>query len=477
MLNVIEIHLFRGKNVFAEANKIAMYDINTGKKGRIYDRKLLELSYRDTGMKKKLISALLITSMTAAMLAGCGGSGESNESSDGAESTTEESEGGKITFMAPDWAIPTDDQLAAFTEETGIEVEIAEVGWDDIREKLATAASAGECAADVVEVDWSWVGEFDAADWLEPLEVSEEDKADIPTIETFTKDGEVLAMPYANDYRLSYYNAKQFEAAGITEEPQTWDEVLEDCRKLKSTGTVEYPFAIALNAEEKTSTCLMWLAYTMNGVVWNEDGTLNEDSVLEALKYMETLVNEELVAPEDKTSSGMDAYMRICGGTASFLTGPTSFVSRSQNEEICSVVGEIEAILVPGKDAKATQTMALPEAIGVTKASENKDAAKKFVEWYTSADMQKQLNESNSAIPTRNSVLEELINDGTIQNAGAMLEEANLISSPFPNGVPSYYAEMSSAMYNAINKMALGELTAEEAFDEMENALETLINE
>lgn len=37
----------------------------------------------------------------------------------------------------------------------------------------------------------------------------------------------------------------------------------------------------------------------MNGVVWNEDGTFNKESVLEALKYMETLVKEELVAPED----------------------------------------------------------------------------------------------------------------------------------------------------------------------------------
>ena len=61
--------------------------------------------------------------------------------------------------------------------------------------------------------------------------------------------------------------------------------------------------------------------------------------------------------------------------------------------------------------------------------------------------MQKKLNETNSAIPTRNSVLEELINDDKIQNAGAMLEEAKLISSPFPDGIPSYYAEMSNAMY------------------------------
>ena len=422
-------------------------------------------------MKKRWISLLLVSAMTFVLLAGCGSSGDT------AEESNESGEGDKITFMVPDWGVPTDEQLAAFTEETGIEVEIAEVGWDDIREKIATAASADECAADVVEVDWSWVGEFYAADWLEPLDVSDDDKEDMPTIETFTIDDKVLAMPYANDYRLGYYNTEQFAKAGITEEPQTWDDVLEACRTLKSTGTVEYPFAIALNAEEKTSTCLMWLAYTMNGVVWNEDGTFNEESVMEALKYLETLINEELVAPEDKTSSGMDAYMRICGGTASFLTGPTSFVSRSQNEELCSVVGQITPILVPGKDGKAEQTMPLPEAIGVSSLSENKEAAKKFVEWYTSADMQKQLNETNSAIPTRNSVLEELINDGVIENAGAMLEEAKLVSSPFPNGVPSYYAEMSSAMYNAINKMALGELTAEEAYEEMSSALNDLLSE
>lgn len=379
--------------------------------------------------------------------------------------------------MVPDWGVPTDEQLAEFTKENGIEVEIAEVGWDDIRTKIAPAATAGKAVADVVEVDWSWVGEFYAADWLEPLEVSEEDKADMPTIKTFTIDDKVLAMPYANDYRISYYNKEQFQKAGITEEPQTWNDVLEACRTLKSTGTVDYPFAIALNAEEKTSTCLMWLAYTMNGVVWNEDGTFNKESVLEALKYMETLVKEELVAPEDKTSSGMDAYMRICGGTASFLTGPTSFVSRSQNEEICNVVGQIESMLVPGKNEKAVQTMPLPEAIGVMKTSKNKEAAKKFVEWYTSAEMQKELNATNSAIPTRNSVLEKLIDEGTIQNSGAMLEEAKLIDSPFPNGVPAYYAEMSSAMYNAINKMALGELTAEEAYTEMETALNALLQE
>lgn len=435
-------------------------------------------------MKKKVLSMFLGISMVVSMAAGCSGSNTSEDASTGTESTETEdtetsaegnSEGGSITMMAPDWAIPTEEQLAEFKEETGIEVIVNEVGWDDIRDKMVTAAAGGQAVADVVEVDWSWVGEFYAADWLEPLDVSDEVKGDMPTLETFTKEGKALAVPYANDYRLSYYNTKQYEDAGIKDEPQTWEEVYENCKTLKEKGVCDYPFALPLNAEEKTSTYLMWLAYTMNGVVFNDDGTLNKDSVLAALQYEEKLIKDELVDPADKTSSGMDAYKRILSGSANFLTGPTSFVSKSTNEEECSVIGQIMPILVPGKDAKATVTMALPEGLGVTKFSENKDAAKKFIEWYTSADMQEKLNASNTAIPTRNSVLKKLIDNGTIQNAGAMMEEAEMIVSPFPDGVPSYYAEMSNAMYNAINKMALGEMDAKEAYAEMETKVSELV--
>ncbi len=418
-------------------------------------------------MKRRIVSILLIGAMTTAMLAGCGSKGDS------ASSDSDSKDGETITFMAPDWAIPTDEELDAFTEETGIKVDVSEVGWDDIREKLATADGA---AADVVEVDWSWVGEFKSAGWLEPIELSDEDKEDFLTLDTFMVDDEVLAIPYSNDYRIAYYNTKQFEEAGITEEPQTYADVLEDAKKLKESG-VEYPLAMSMNAEEKAATGLMWTAFQMNGVVWNEDGTFNKESVMDALNYYQEVLDADLVAPEDKTASGMEAYMRICSGTASFLVGPTMFVSKTQNEDESAVVGEVEPILAPGKDGKAEKTMALPEALGITAASEHKEAAKKFIEWYTSADMQKELNDTLGSLPTRNSVLKALVDDGTIADAGAMLEEAELIASPFPNGVPAYYAEMSSVMYNAINKMALGEYTPEEAYEAMESGLEELLNE
>lgn len=416
-------------------------------------------------MKKKYLKFLapvLAVTLVAGMVTGCG-----------SDKNTEDKR--EITLMIPDWGAPDQELLDGFKEETGITVNVNEVSWDDIRDKVAIASSGGSSVADVIEVDWSWVGEFYAADWLEPIEMTDEEIADMPTVGTFTKDGKIMALPYANDYRMSYYNSEMFKKAGIEEEPKTWDDVYEAALELKKKGVSNNPFAIPLNAEESAATSLMWLAYARNGIVFNDDNTLNKESVLDALNYEYSLIKDELVSPADKSSSGMDAYRRILSGDAAFITGPTSFVARCNDEEQCSVIGQIQPILLPGMEDKSEVTMPLPEAVGVTKFSKNKEDAMTFVKWYTSKETQKELFDRNSTIPTHNDVLEELIETGKIENAGAMLEEAKRIESPFPNGIPSYYAQMSHAIYNAVNKMALGTATPEEAFAEMDNVVKELL--
>ncbi len=439
---------------------------------------------------RKNVGRTLVLTAAALSLAACGAQTQSQSettaqaqtevaqtSAAAAETTAAQTaaEGEAITVMIPEWAVPSDALLKEFTDSTGITVSIQQVDWDAIRDKIAIAASGGEASADVVEVDWSWVGEFETADWLEPLTVSEADLADMPTISSFTVGDKILAIPYSNDYRIAYYNTKHFEEAGISEVPDTYDKVYESVKAIKAAGIAEHPYPLVLTAEEKTSTGLIWTAYTMNGVVFNRDDTLNEDSVKAALQFYDKLIQEELISPADKTADGSETYRRLTAGTASFLTGPTSYVSTVNNPEKSQVVGEVSPILMPGKTTAAAHTMALPEALGITRFSENKEAAKKFIDWYTSAEVQEKLNAELGNLPTRNSVLEKLIEEGKIENAGAMLEQAKLIASPFPNGVPVYYNEMSNAIYNAVNEMALGNITVDEAFTQMDDKIKELI--
>ena len=105
----------------------------------------------------------------------------------------------------------------------------------------------------------------------------------------------------------------------------------------------------------------------------------------------------------------------------------------------------------------------------------NKEAAMKFVKWFNSPEIQKQLNYVQNTMPTRTSVMEELINEGKLKNTGALLEESTLISSPFPKGVPSYYSEMTTAIFNAVNEMVLGTKTPEQAFDAMDAKIKELV--
>lgn len=434
---------------------------------------------------KKILCALLAAACGMSMLAGCGGSPatssapEASSASSAApesasEAPAEEPAGGEITVMVPDWAVPSDEMLDAFTAETGVDVIINEVGWDDIRNKISIASTGGAAAADVVEVDWSWVGEFYSAGWLEPLEVSQEDMDEMPSLQSFTVDGQVLALPYANDFRIAYYNTDHFTQAGITEAPQTWDDVYNAMKTIKEKGIVEYPYSMPMNADESATTSLIWLALAKNGKAFNDDRTLNKDAVLDALQFINRAVTEGLVDPANKTASGMDAYRKLTAGEASFIVGPTSFVSRVNDEKESQVVGKVMPILLPGATEPSPLTFALPEGVGVTKFSKNKEGAKAFVKWFNSPETQVQLNEVQNTMPTRTSVLEQLIDSGKLQNTGALLEESKRIMSPFPGGVPDYYSEMSNAIYNAVNEMVLGSKTPEEAFDAMDAKVKEL---
>lgn len=420
--------------------------------------------------KKRLLALFTALGLFSLTAVGCGG----DSNNDGDSSDKGSGDGKEITLMIPEWGVPTDEMLEEFKEETGITVDVEAVSWDDIRDKVSIAAAGKKAPADVFEVDWAWVGEFDSAGWLEEIELSEEEIAEMPSIQSFMVGDKVVALPYANDYRIAYYNTKHYEEAGIAEAPKTWDEVYENAKTIKEKNVVEYPYTIPLSAEESSTTALIWLTFAKDGVVFNDDDTLNKDAVLDTLKYMDRMNKEDLVNPANRTASGMDSYRQLTSGEASFLVGPTSFVARVNDEENSSVVGEVMPILVPGKEDTAKQTFALPEGLGVSKFSENKEAAMEFVKWYNSPESQEKLYDANSSIPTRTSVLEKLINDEKIKNTGAMLEESELIKSPFPNGVPKYYSEMSKAIFDAINKMAIGDATPEEAFDEMDAKIKEL---
>lgn len=419
-------------------------------------------------MKRRFLAAAICLCVSAVMLVGCSGKKENAGKS---------LEGEEITVLVPPYGNPGEELLAEFEEETGIKVVMNAISWDKIHDKIATAAAGQAAVADVMEVGSVWLGEFNSAGWLEPIEMTQEDKDDMKALEAFTVDGEVMAVPWCNDYRIAFYNKEHFQKASIDKVPETWDEVYDAMKQIKEEGIVEYPYTCPLGAEESTTTTLFWMAFTKNGNVFNDDNTLDKDACLEALKFENQFMEEGLIDPALINGTGSDAYQKILNGEASFMVGPTKFIQSIANEEECSVTGQIEVILMPGQDGTAKQTNPFPEAVAINKFSKHKEAAEEYIRWFTSPEIQERFFDVTGTIPTHTSAIEGLIDDGKIKNPGQMLEQAELIKTPWPHGIPAYYSEYSSGIYNNMNKMYRGEQTAEEAYNAIEKHVKNVIAE
>ena len=140
-------------------------------------------------MKKRTMSLILSTALMLSVgLTACS-NGDEKTGTDMDKKGKEE-----ITFMIPEWGVPSDKMLEEFTTDTGIKVNVETVAWDDIRNKISVAANGKKAPADVVEVDWSWVGEFDSAGWLEPITVDAETMKDMPSISSFKEGDKVILI-------------------------------------------------------------------------------------------------------------------------------------------------------------------------------------------------------------------------------------------------------------------------------------------
>ena len=425
---------------------------------------------KSRNLLKKFGALALTLAVTSSVLTGCGSSknGESKETGKDSKS---------ITVMIPDWGAPTDEMLKEFKKESGIDVKVIPTAWDDIKSKVSIASAGKKAPADVIEVDWSWVGEFESAGWLEKLDVDEATQKDIPSISYFKYGNDIYAVPYANGVRLAYLNKDMMAKTGLSEIPKNWNDMEKVFKAMKEKKAIEYPFLFPLDPEEKTTTSFMTLAYTRNNIVFNKDNTLNRDSIYDTLKFIEDNIKKGYINPMNVSTAGIDVFKGINNAKGAFLIGPTSFVTSSNDPKVSKVVGQIETIPTPGKTAPATKSITFTEAVGVSSYSENKDSARKFVKWFSEPKTQLELNKAINNTPTRTSVLEEMIKNKIIKNPGSLIEQSKLVSTPFPNGVPKYYTKMSTEIFNVVSQLGQGKLDAKQATDLMIDKVNKVIEE
>ncbi len=382
--------------------------------------------------------------------------------------------GQSITVLMPS---PQAANIAAdFEKATGIKVDLQTLSWDDIRPKLVTALLAGTSPADVTEFDWSWTGQFSAAGWYEPLN----DKIDAATIDDikgssiFTVDGKLIGVPYSNDFRVMLVNKQHFADAGITAMPKTLDELVADAKQIKAKGIVKYPIGLPLSPTEGASTSWYLLTKAFGGDLFDKDFNplfVSPDSAgYKAMAFELMLLKEGLVDPASTglKDSQINEGMFAKGVTSIMISGEPGRLGQMNDPKQSDVAGKVDAILVPTVSG-TTRSYGLLEALAIPKVSQHKEAALAFIKWFTSKDWQME-NYANGFLPTRTSALAALNQQGKLISGDALVEESKYVEPLFAQGTPTWYPQFSSAVNTAINSVAKGEVTVDQAMKNIAEA-------
>jgi multiple sugar transport system substrate-binding protein len=384
--------------------------------------------------------------------------------------------GTTITVLMPSPQSP--DIPAKFEAATGIKVDLQTLSWDDIRPKLVAALIAGTAPADVTEFDWSWTGQFAAADWYLPLNdaIDADTVKDIAGTSIFTINGNILGVPYTNDFRVMLVNKKHFADAGITEMPKTLADLMADAKIIKEKGIAEYPVGLPLSPTEGASTSWYLLTKAFGGDLFDADFKplfVTPDSAGDtAMAYEIELLKAGLVDP---AATGLrdaqinDEYFAK-GLTSIMISGEPGRLGQMNDPAQAKVAGQVEAILVATESGK-TRSDGRLEALAVPRASQNQGAAIEFVKWFTSKEWQVE-NYGTGVLPTRTSALADLNTAGKLQSGDVLVEESKYVEALFPQGTPTWYPEFSTAVNTNLNSAAKGEITVDQAVANIAKAVE-----
>lgn len=249
----------------------------------------------------------------------------------------------------------------AFTEQTGATLDVQVQPWDGAHDKFVTAMSGGT-GPDVAEVGTTWTPEFADAGGLSDLtaEIEEaglKDSLVQGLVESGTLDGKLYGMPWYAGVRSILGNKEKLEAAGVAEQPQSWDDLLTMITTLKESDPDSIPFPVA-GASSFSMLPFVWGA---GGDIATEEGgewtaTINSPESVEGLTWY-----TDLALKHDASTAAASTWLEtdslaafLQGDVGMFITG--SWVPATIEQDNPEMFEKLVAYTIAAKDSPVAKS-------------------------------------------------------------------------------------------------------------------------
>jgi len=135
---------------------------------------------------------------------------------------------------------------------TGAKVEVAEMPFAELFQKVQTDWTTGTNSVDVGVVTAGWVVELAAAGLVEDLTpyVEKDTKLDLQDIAPYFREnnqkiqGKTIGLTIDGDFQMVYYRKDVLDAAGL-QPPKTWEEMVSAAQKLTNPAKKQWGMALA----------------------------------------------------------------------------------------------------------------------------------------------------------------------------------------------------------------------------------------
>lgn len=363
-------------------------------------------------MKPRAIIALAASALLAVgTAAGCGGGSDNGSGGGSAAPKT-------LTYWASNQgrSIEQDKQvltpeLQKFQRQTGIKVNLEVIGWPDLLNRILAATSSGQ-GPDVLNVGNTWSASLQATGAF--VDFDDKTLAKVGgkgrfIASTLTSTGAAGKPPqFVPIYGLAYglfYNKKLFEDAGISGPPQTWQQLVDDARKLTKPEKKQYGVAI-LGASYTEGAHFAFMFGLQNGAKLFQNGQPGFDSpqmVSGVKQYLDLLATDKVVNPGNaeyvNDSQYLKDFAKNKAGMLMIQSYATAGVKENGMKDSDYGVAPIPLPApLPAGGQRVTSHVAGIN-IGVFKNSKNIDGALKLVNFLTSPEEQKILNGTYGTLP------------------------------------------------------------------------------
>lgn len=334
-------------------------------------------------------------------LAACGG-GDSEQSSGSAGGSGAKTV--RVTLANHVWTENIKKALPEFEKQTGVKVELTQLGEDQLSDQYNVKLNAGSDEIDVMMYRPLQEGKLFAkngylADLSEKVKGDQEfawsDFQKAPVSAT-TADDKVVGVPLITEREVLYYRKDLLAKAGV-QPPKTIDELKSAAAKIQQAdpGTAGF---IARTAKTAAVTQFSSFLYSYGGD-FTKDGkaAVNTPEAKAAYATYGGLIKQHGPANVSTDMSWPDAMAIFTQGKAAFYTEADSLYKNATDPAKSKVADKVGFATFPAGPAGSKPYNIPSWALGVNEGTKNQDNAWAFVKWATSK--QQVLTQQKAGVP------------------------------------------------------------------------------